>query len=69
MLDLTKILDLRPSKQTCSETVFSCGKHFHRANFLGDLLGEHFLEGEHFGESTFFVKSTLRRALLERRAL
>ena len=32
-------------------------------------MEEHFLEGEQFGESPFFVKSTLRRALLERKAL
>ena len=68
-LDPRKIIDLRFSKQTCSETVFSGGKHLDIVNFLRDLLGEQFLEGEHFEESTLFVKSTLRRALLECRAL
>ena len=62
MLNLREILDLRFSKQTCSKTVFSFGKHLHRANFLGVLFGRALFR-RRIGEST------LRRALLERRAL
>ena len=82
-MDTRKNLDLRFSKQTFSETVFRPEKHLDRANFLRDLLGEHFLKGElgrtlrgehffceeHFEESTIGAQSTLRRALFERRAL
>ena len=67
MLNLREILDLRFSKQTCSKTVFSFGKHFHRANFLGVLFGRALFR-RRIGESIFFGESTLRRALLERRA-
>ena len=60
----SKFVGLLFRKQTCSESFFS-SKSF----LIEQIESERPFGKEHFGESTFFAKSTLRRALLERRAL